>query len=187
MALWKDQNATKKDDAVAPQPAPANRPAEAPAARAAEEQKSQTRSIRAAESVIAADLSIEGRIQGAGHVRLAGHFTGDVDVDGNLTIDAGAKLSGSVRARTVTIGGDLEGNIESATRVDLLDTGVLIGDLKAGALTVAAGSRMRGHVEFGWDDKDARAAAPAKPQQAVAPATQPANPVKPVKDGATTS
>jgi len=32
---------------------------------------------------------------------------------------------------------------------------VLIGDLKAGSLTVAAGSRMRGQVEFGWEDKGA--------------------------------
>jgi hypothetical protein len=29
---------------------------------------------------------------------------------------------------------------------------VLNGDLKAGTLTVASGSRMRGRVEFGWGD-----------------------------------
>jgi hypothetical protein len=27
-----------------------------------------------------------------------------------------------------------------------------MGDLKAGSLTVAAGARMRGQAEFGWDD-----------------------------------
>ncbi len=32
---------------------------------------------------------------------------------------------------------------------------MLIGDVKAGALTVAAGSRMRGQADFGWDDKTA--------------------------------
>jgi cytoskeletal protein CcmA (bactofilin family) len=172
MALWKDQSATKKDEGVAPQPAPVPRPAEPPAAaRATEEPKS--RPVRNAESVIAGDLSIEGRIEGAGHVRLAGRFTGDVHVEGNLTIDVGAKLSGSVRARTVTVGGELEGNIDAATRVDLLESGVLIGDLKAGALTVAAGSRMRGHAEFGWDEP-----------QKVSSHT-PAVAAKPVKEGAT--
>jgi cytoskeletal protein CcmA (bactofilin family) len=40
-----------------------------------------------------------------------------------------------------------------ASRVDLLPTGVVIGDLKAGSLSVAAGARMRGQAEFGWDDK----------------------------------
>jgi hypothetical protein len=29
----------------------------------------------------------------------------------------------------------------------------LNGDLKAGLLTVAAGSRMRGRAEFGWNDE----------------------------------
>ena len=28
--------------------------------------------------------------------------------------------------------------------------------IKAGSITVAAGSRMRGHVEFGWDDEKAK-------------------------------
>ena len=36
--------------------------------------------------------------------------------------------------------------------VDLLHTAVVTGDLKAGTLTVAAGARMRGHAEFGWED-----------------------------------
>ena len=28
---------------------------------------------------------------------------------------------------------------------------MISGDVKAGSLTVAAGSRMRGQVEFGWE------------------------------------
>jgi cytoskeletal protein CcmA (bactofilin family) len=107
----------------------------------------------AKESIIASDLFIEGKIEGAGHVRIAGKFKGDVNVQGNLTIEAGAQLTGEVRADAVIVGGELSGNIEAATRVELLNTGVLNGDLKAGSLTVAAGSRMRGRVEFGWGEK----------------------------------
>jgi len=29
----------------------------------------------------------------------------------------------------------------------------VIGDLKAGSLIVAAGARLRGQAEFGWDDR----------------------------------
>lgn len=112
------------------------------------------------ESLIAADITIEGKIEGSGHVRIAGKFKGDVNVQGDLTIEKDAKLNGGVRARKVTVAGELEGNIEAAAQVDLQHSGVLIGDLKAGTLTVAAGSRMRGHAEFGWEDKDA-----AKPGQ----------------------
>ena len=104
------------------------------------------------ESVIAAGLSIEGKIVGTGHVRVAGKFKGDVQIEGNLHIDVGAKVEGQVRASEVTISGELQGNIDGARRVELLQGGVISGDVKAGSLTVAAGSRMRGQVEFGWED-----------------------------------
>jgi cytoskeletal protein CcmA (bactofilin family) len=106
------------------------------------------------ESLIAADITIEGKIEGGGSVRIAGKFNGDVNVQGDLTIEAGAKLTGGVRANNVTIAGELEGNVAEASHVDLLQTGVMIGDLKAGSLTVTAGARMRGQAEFGWDDSE---------------------------------
>lgn len=107
----------------------------------------------AAESLIAADLTIEGKIEGAGHVRLAGRFKGDVHVQGDLTIEQGAKLTGGVRARKVTVAGELEGNIESASHLELLESGMLVGDVNAGKVVVAPGSRMRGQVEFGWEEQ----------------------------------
>ncbi|MEO5621798.1 MAG: polymer-forming cytoskeletal protein, partial [Dokdonella sp.] len=110
----------------------------------------------ARESIIAADLTIEGKIEGAGHVRIAGKFKGDVSVQGNLTIEPGAKVSGGVTANKVTLAGELDGNVESAQQVELQQTGVVNGDIKTGSLTVAAGSRIRGHVECGWSEKDSK-------------------------------
>jgi cytoskeletal protein CcmA (bactofilin family) len=104
------------------------------------------------ESLIASDITIEGKIEGAGSVRIAGKFKGDVNVQGDLTIEAGAKLAGSVIANQVFIAGELEGNIEGAARVDLQQTGVITGDVKAGSLAVASGARMRGQAVFGWKD-----------------------------------
>ena len=64
-------------------------------------------------------------------------------------------MTGSVRADKVVVAGELEGNVESANQVSLVSTGSVVGDVKAGALTVAAGARMRGAVEFGWDETKA--------------------------------
>jgi cytoskeletal protein CcmA (bactofilin family) len=105
--------------------------------------------------VIAANLSIEGKIEGTGNVKIAGRFKGDVRIDGNFSIEPGAHLIGQVLAGIVVVGGELQGNIESAKRVDVLEGGVIVGDVKAGSITVAAGSRMRGHVEFGWAEEKA--------------------------------
>ena len=156
MAIWKDQNAFRKEEVPAPLDPTAKLD---PVARREPDSRLELTASHPApsrmterESLIAADLTIEGKIEGSGHVRIAGRFKGDVHVDGNLTLEVGAKLIGGVRANTVIIGGELEGNVTDAKRVELLESGVLTGDLKAGSFTVAAGSRMRGQVEFGWDD-----------------------------------
>ena len=158
MAIFNQQSTAKKDAApFTPDPPPFR---EAPAATNASPNAipepapaPRREAVAAKESLIAADLTIEGKIEGSGHVRIAGKFKGDVNVQGDVTIEPGAKVTGGVRAKRVVIAGELEGNIEGAQRVELLESGVLNGDLKAGSLTVAAGSRMRGQVEFGWEDK----------------------------------
>ena len=153
MALWKDQYGREQNT---PEPA-ADKPAAAAPVSSIESARQPAAAAQprgdAKESLLAAGLTIEGKIEGTGHVRIAGSFKGDVHVQGNLTIESGAKVTGGVRANTVVIGGELEGNIDAAARVELLQTGVLNGDLKAGSLTVAAGSRMRGRAELGWDEK----------------------------------
>src|SRR5258705_6915460 len=104
------------------------------------------------ESVIAANLTIEGKIEGSGNVRMAGRFKGDVRIDGNFSIEPGAHLTGQVLAAIVVVGGELQGNIESAKRVDVQEGGVIVGDVKAGSITVAAGSRPRGARGFRWGE-----------------------------------
>jgi signal transduction histidine kinase len=74
----------------------------------------------------------------------------------DVTVEPGARISAEISAVTVTVGGQVEGNINASTQVKLLQSGQLIGDLKAKSLTVAAGSRMRGRVEFGWDEHESK-------------------------------
>lgn len=156
MALFKEQASPKKDSPTLTAESVSRSESEPFSDMPAMTNSASPRRVGAhevRESVIGADITIEGKIEGAGHVRLAGRFKGDVHIQGDLTVDAGAKLTGGIRANSVIIGGEVEGNIESASRVELLATGVLNGDLKAGTLTVVAGSRMRGRAEFGWGDE----------------------------------
>ena len=162
MALWKENSNTATvpaptKDAPIMTPPPAAEPAlkreldNAPTDISQAARRAAPREVK--ESVVAAEITITGKIVGAGHVRIAGKFEGDVHIEGDLTIEQGAKLTGSIRAESVAIAGEVEGNIDSAKKVELLASGVLNGDLKAGTLTVAAGSRMRGRAEFGWGEE----------------------------------
>jgi cytoskeletal protein CcmA (bactofilin family) len=107
------------------------------------------------ETIFGSGVTIEGKIEGDANVRIAGKFKGDIQIKGDLNIEKGAHLAAKIYAGNVTIGGELEGNVTSTGQVKLLESGQLIGDLKANTLTVAAGSRMRGHVEFGWSASEA--------------------------------
>lgn len=147
MALWNQANPDgnpEKPQPVIPAPttitpAPTSAPVERESATAARR-----------ESVFGPGVTIEGKIEGDADIRIGGKFKGDIHIKGDLNLDKGAKVSAKVHAANVTIGGELEGNVVAGAQVKLLESGQLIGDLKAATLTVVAGSRMRGHVEFGW-------------------------------------
>ena len=151
MALW--NQATPEGSPDKPQPVP---PASTPApsattaAPAALPTPKESAPAGRRESIFGPGVTIEGKIEGDADIRIGGKFKGDIQIKGDLNIDKGAKVSAKVHAANVTIGGELEGNVVAGAQVKLLESGQLIGDLKAAALTVVAGSRMRGHVEFGW-------------------------------------
>ena len=157
MALFGQQ--TRKDEAV-PRPEPRVEPpverpplpVQAGPARGMEDTPMAVAISKGSESIVAAGLTIEGKIEGSGNVRVAGRFKGNVNVKGELTIEPGASIDGEVKADTVFVGGEVRGQIVSSSRVEFKESGTLIGDLKAGSLTVAAGSKMRGKVEFGWKE-----------------------------------
>ena len=122
---------------------------------------------KSAESVLSAGLTIEGKIEGSGNVRVGGRFKGNVNVKGEFVIDPGASIEGEVRAESVLVGGEVRGQIVASSRVELRESGTLIGDLKAGSLTVVAGSKMRGKVEFGWKEGEIEEAAPLEGGQPI--------------------
>lgn len=152
MALW--NQATPESSSEKPVPAPTATPTAIPVPTtsaptpAAMPKESSTASRR--ESVFGPGVTIEGKIEGDADIRIGGKFKGDIHIKGDLNLDKGAKILAKVHAANVTIGGELEGNVVAAAQVKLLESGQLVGDLKAATLTVAAGSRMRGNVEFGW-------------------------------------
>jgi cytoskeletal protein CcmA (bactofilin family) len=133
-----------------------------------------TTQSNASDSILAAGVVIEGKIEGTGNIRIAGRFKGNVDVRGELAIEAGASLDGQAKAETVVVAGEVSGQIIATRRVELTTSGALRGDVKAETLTVAAGSKMRGNVEFGWKEHELQSKMPVgSPTVPPAPGTPP--------------
>ena len=148
---------------IEPPPAPVIPPAPPVTATTRRVEEAPTMSMstpKGSESILSAGLTIEGKIEGNGNIRVAGRFKGNVNVKGELTIEPGASIDGEVKADTVLVGGEVRGHLIANSRVEFKESGTLIGDLKAGSLTVAAGSKMHGKVEFGWKEGEVEALHP---------------------------
>ena len=155
MVLWNQpgqEGGNDKPQTVAPMPTPVSvtvppvMPAAAPRENVAKDRH---------ESVFGSGVTIDGKIEGEANVRIAGKFKGEIHIKGDLTVEKGANVSAKVSATNVTVAGEVNGDVTASAQVKLLESAQVVGDLKASTLTVAAGSRMRGNVEFGWSASEA--------------------------------
>jgi cytoskeletal protein CcmA (bactofilin family) len=157
MALWKDVPQTDEIERPEQQPASVSLVPSRPEIATRQSAMRHTQ-----ESTFGPGVVIEGKIEGDGDMRIAGEFKGDIHIKGTLNIEKGAHVTAKITSRTITIEGELDGNAVAMAEVDLRESGQVIGDLKAKTLTVAAGSRMRGNVDFGWDESPQAKRTPAR-------------------------
>ena len=91
--------------------------------------------------VASEDLVIDGQVQGK--IELGDH---------SLTIGSGATIVANLTARTVTIGGKVQGNVTGAAGVHLKSTATVEGNVTAPKLSMEDGATLMGKVE-GWTKK----------------------------------
>lgn len=153
MALWdkSESSPTTTPTSSTPASQPSTPVVQSQPARSVSTSTS-AKSVDTRESIIASGLTIEGKINGKGNVRVAGKFKGDIQVEGDLHIDTEARVEGQVKAGEVIVNGELQGNVDSAKRVELKQGSMITGDIKAGSLTVESGARMRGNVDCGFEE-----------------------------------
>ncbi|MCD5412105.1 polymer-forming cytoskeletal protein [Thermodesulfovibrionales bacterium] len=81
---------------------------------------------------------IEGNINTPGTMRIDGMVTGNVRA-GRVVLGKIAVLVGDVVAKSVVIGGRVEGNIAAEEFVDIKDTGKLFGDINSKRVSIIEG------------------------------------------------
>jgi len=84
-----------------------------------------------------ADLTVEGRIDGP--INLGTH---------NLTIGRTGQVNGNIQARNVTILGGVVGDVEATEKVEITDSGRLVGAIRAQRIAVLDGAHFKGSVEM---------------------------------------
>lgn len=129
---------------------------------------------------IGPSIFVRGELTGSEDMSIEGRVEGKIDLsDRHLTIGPQGRVKAEVRAKSVTVHGEVTGNLIASERVELAPTGRVVGDIIAPRIAIADGARLKGSVEMTGIAAEAprkEAAGKAHAASAPPPAAMPATP-----------
>lgn len=149
------ENKPAEPPPVAPRPAAPPPPAAShPPAAAA-----PVRTVSPTLCVLGANTTVKGEILGDEDVVIEGTVEGQIRIGRELRIGQGGKVKATVVAQSVVVSGEMQGDCEAHTRVEIQATGRLIGNIRAPKIVIAEGAVFRGNSDMsGRNDRKDRAA-----------------------------
>jgi cytoskeletal protein CcmA (bactofilin family) len=102
-------------------------------------------------SLVAKDAIWEGKLVCSGNVRIEGTLRGEIETAGTLFVAAEARVEGSVRARMVTLAGEVQGDLQCSERLEILPGGAARGEVDTGALVVHDGAFIESRFQMRRD------------------------------------
>ncbi len=102
----------------------------------------------ASSSVIAAGTELRGRLTAEADLHFAGRMSGEIAIQGDLTVAAGACVEGPLRARSVIVAGGVRGTVRGEERVEIQRGGSVAGDVTAACVVLAVGSELDGRIDI---------------------------------------
>ncbi len=96
--------------------------------------------------------SIRGDVKVNGFIRVDGDIDGSLETAGRVIIGEDARVRGSVRSRSITIGGIIQGDVIAPDRVVVLASGIVLGAILTRKLEVEESVLLNGPC-FAIDDE----------------------------------
>ncbi len=93
---------------------------------------------------LAEDSEIKGSFVSGGNARIDGKIEGTITIVGELVIGQSAVLKANIEAQTVSIAGEVHGNIKAKELLELSSTARLYGDINTKQLRIDQGARFIG-------------------------------------------
>ena len=122
--------------------------------------EAETLTPQRVDSILGANISWQGSLTGSGGIRIEGAFDGDIALDGLVVVGpAGRVTCREMKAQTVVVAGSVKGDIV-ATKVEILKSGRVWGDVTTIAFSTEEGAFLRGAItmeeelDLGFAPKD---------------------------------
>ncbi|HHY34758.1 MAG TPA: polymer-forming cytoskeletal protein [Firmicutes bacterium] len=120
------------------------------------------------ESILGKGLQVKGTIYSKGTLRIDGTCEGTIESEADVIVGESAALNSDIKARNVTVGGTVTGNIAVSGRLEILQTGRVKGDVHVGTIVISEGGLFQGNCTMESNSKEPETKLYQKPQNAVA-------------------
>ena len=94
--------------------------------------------------VLGRQASFEGNLRFKGIARLHGNFEGEILSGDELIVGEGAIINAKIKAGTIIVMGQVNGNVSATVRIEILPTGKLYGNIDTPVLAIGEGGVLDG-------------------------------------------
>lgn len=112
-------------------------------------------------TIIGKGTTVEGSINIEGATRIDGNVSGKLIANDTVTIGPTGVVKAEIKARSIVVGGRVEGNLVASEKVELQAKSELVGDITSKSLLVEHGAIFHGNSRM----KDSVAPPKIAPQQ----------------------
>jgi cytoskeletal protein CcmA (bactofilin family) len=92
------------------------------------------------DTVISSGVRLKGNLVSDGDVAVDGTLVGNINSGGHVAIGVNARIAGNIKAISIQIAGEVEGDLVAADSVSLIETAQLRGNIDTTQFEVAMGA-----------------------------------------------
>ncbi|MBA3754474.1 MAG: polymer-forming cytoskeletal protein [Nitrospira sp.] len=107
-------------------------------------------------TLLAKGVLLRGEIRVEGTVRIDGRLEGDLQTTGTVVIGEDGVVQGTISAGTIINSGKIKATVRVTDRLQLLKTGILVGEVHAPSFSMEDGAKFQGLSDMGvaaWGDE----------------------------------
>jgi cytoskeletal protein CcmA (bactofilin family) len=103
------------------------------------------------DTLIGPNTTLEGSIKTEGSLTVEGQIRGKVEAKGEVLVGGAGKVEADIFADAVMVAGEIVGEIVARRRLEITNTGSVIGDVRAASITVKEGGKVDGSFKMKVD------------------------------------
>lgn len=97
------------------------------------------------DTIIGQGTVFVGKLVSNGTLRIDGRLEGEVEGKGDIIVGETGSVQADVKARHLTLAGEIKGNLELTGKLELTSTAKLLGDIRVESLVIGDGAKFVGN------------------------------------------